>query len=118
VYADQGRLDDAQRLGQVSLANVRAILSPQHPKVSAALNMLALIRVMRRDFAGAVPQQEAVVQSLVATLGEDHPNSLTAKNNKHDNAAPLACAACRPPCRQESLRRSRTLAAESLGRFG
>lgn len=81
TYADQGRLDKAELLAQEALATARAGLSPEHPKVSEALNMLGLIRIMRRDYAGAIGLQQEVVQRLVASEGEDHPNTLTAMNN-------------------------------------
>lgn len=65
VYADQERLDDAKRLAQESLDSCRASLPADHPKISEALNMLALIRVVRRDFPGAVTLQEEVLQRFV-----------------------------------------------------
>jgi len=81
AYAEQLRLAEAEDLAQKALTTVRAALSPDHPKVSEALNMLALIRIIRRDYVGAIGLQQEVVQRYATTAGEDHPDTLTAKNN-------------------------------------
>jgi tetratricopeptide (TPR) repeat protein len=76
AYVDQNRLDQAESLAQEALATVRAGLPANHPKIVEALNMLALIRILRRDYAGAI-----VMQRHAASAGEDHPDTLTLKNN-------------------------------------
>lgn len=81
VQADQYRLDMAEQLAQDALTTIRNVLPDDHPKVNEALNMVALIRILRRDFAGAIALQQEVVQRYTASAGEDHPNTLTAKNN-------------------------------------
>lgn len=81
VQADLYRLDTAEQLAQDALATIRTALPPEHPKVNEALNMVALIRILRRDFAGAIALQQEVVQRYAASAGEDHPDTLTAKNN-------------------------------------
>lgn len=81
VYADQYRLDAAEQLAQEALATIRTVLPNDHPKINEALNMVALIRMLRRDFTGAIALQREVVQRYAASAGEDHPDTLTAKNN-------------------------------------
>jgi serine/threonine-protein kinase len=81
VYADQYRLDAAERLAQEALATIRTVLPNDHPKINEALNMVALIRMLRRDFTGAIALQREVVRRYAASAGEDHPDTLTAKNN-------------------------------------
>ncbi len=81
VYADQYRLDAAELLAQQALATIRSVLPNEHPKVNEALNMVALVRMLRRDFAGAIVLQQEVVQRYAASAGDDHPDTLTAKNN-------------------------------------
>ena len=43
--------------------------------------MIAVLRVARRDFSGAVPLMREVVDRFRGTLGDDHPDTLTAQNN-------------------------------------
>jgi serine/threonine-protein kinase len=81
VQADQYRLDAAEQLAQEALATIRTVLPNDHPKVNEALNMVALIRMLRRDFTGAIALQREVVQRYAASAGDDHPDTLTAKNN-------------------------------------
>lgn len=81
AQADQYRLDTAGQLAQEALATLRTVLPRDHPKINEALNMVALIRMLRRDFAGAIALQQEVVQRYAASAGEDHPDTLTAKNN-------------------------------------
>src|SRR5262249_52937117 len=81
LYEDQVRYDDAQRLAQDALSIFRSALPPDHPKTSEALNLLAILHMMRREFADGVELAREVAGRFARTLGEDHPDTLTAKNN-------------------------------------
>jgi tetratricopeptide (TPR) repeat protein len=77
----QGQLDEAEKLAQDSLAIFRHGLPADHPKISEALNMIGVLRVARRDFSGAVPLMREVAERFRRTLGDNHPDTLTAENN-------------------------------------
>jgi serine/threonine-protein kinase len=81
VYESLDRVDDSERDANAALEIFRATLPAAHPKISEALNMLAVVHMVRRDYAGAIPLAQEVVARFVETLGADHPDTLTAKNN-------------------------------------
>jgi tetratricopeptide (TPR) repeat protein len=56
-------------------------LPADHPKISESLNMLGLVHLLRRDFSGAAPLLREVVARYEASLGADHPDTLSATNN-------------------------------------
>lgn len=81
AHADKGRLDAAEDLATSAVESLKSALLPQHPKTTEALSMLALVRTLRRDYVGAIPLQRSVLATFEGTLGENHPDALTAKNN-------------------------------------
>jgi serine/threonine-protein kinase len=81
VLADENRLDEAGRTSEAALAILRGSLPGDHPRIREALNMLGVIRVARRDFAGAVPPFRELLARYTRVSGRSHPDTLTVENN-------------------------------------
>ena len=81
VYDSLNRLADCERSASIALDIFRSKLPADHPKIPEALNMLAIVRGWQRDFDRAVPLGREVVARYIRVLGEDHPDTLTAKSN-------------------------------------
>ncbi len=81
VYDDQHRPDAAEDAAKRALEVLRSALPADHPKVGEALNMLGIIRVSRRDFAGAVPAFRELLERYQRVSGKGHPDTLAVENN-------------------------------------
>lgn len=81
VYESQERLDDSEHAAQDALSIFRKTLPDDHPKISETLNLLALLRMLRHDYAGAIPLMRDVLKRFARSDGENHPDTITAKEN-------------------------------------
>ncbi len=75
------RYDDAERHARAALALFRGSLGDGDRKVSESLNLLAVLRTRRRDFAGGAALFRDVLVRFSRALGADHPDTLTVKGN-------------------------------------
>jgi len=81
VYESLGRYDESERTTREALAIFRRSLPEDHPKILESLNLLGILRQLRRDYAGAIPLMSEVVALEEKTQGAAHPDTLTTKNN-------------------------------------
>lgn len=75
------RIAEAEHSTLDALNIFRKTLPEDHPRITESLNMLGILKTVRRDFEGAVPMFREVLQRYRRTLGDYHPDTLTAQNN-------------------------------------
>jgi tetratricopeptide (TPR) repeat protein len=76
VYADWGRLDEADRLITKVLEARRRVLGEKHPDTVAAMELKAEVLRRRRMPAAAETILTSVLDAKRATFGVDHPDTL------------------------------------------
>lgn len=72
VYAEQGRLDDAEREAQLAREIYEATLRPDHPYVAMAISEIANIASLEGDLPRARTLHEQALAMRITVLGEHH----------------------------------------------
>jgi len=76
-----GEWDEAEQLQRRGLAIDERHYGESHPEIARDLEILTLILRSRGDFDGALVEARRTLDMRLATLGEDHLETATAKNN-------------------------------------
>ncbi|MEM8962766.1 MAG: serine/threonine-protein kinase [Acidobacteriota bacterium] len=81
TYRELGDLEHAEAAFEASLEGYRNIYGPAHPELAQALDRLGGIALLRGDDARAEDMRRTAVDLLGASLGDNHPRTLTLLNN-------------------------------------
>jgi len=81
AYRMAGRLGEAVRLYERTLADSVRVLGDTHPGTLTSRNNLATAYRMAGRLGEAVPLHERTLSDHVRVLGDTHPDTLTARNN-------------------------------------
>ena len=83
VLAQEGDLDGAKLAYEKALSIFKEIYSPDanHPDVALTLMNLGNVQFQKGDLSGAKKHYERALEICRRRLGEDHPNTITARKN-------------------------------------
>jgi len=81
AYRGLGRLDDAVRLLEETLAAYEATFAPDHPDRLATMGNVALLYGEVGRWAEAIPLLQRALERKTAVHGEDHPETSIARHN-------------------------------------
>jgi tetratricopeptide (TPR) repeat protein len=113
---EQGRFEPAIQLGQAAVELASAWLGEEHREVGASLNVLAGIHQTREEHALCEPLLRRAEGIARRTLGEEHPDRLTALMNMAGNLLRLGRPAeALPPARQAVALHEKGSGQDALG---
>jgi tetratricopeptide (TPR) repeat protein/tRNA A-37 threonylcarbamoyl transferase component Bud32 len=102
-YADLGRLAEALKLREETLALQKAKLGPDHPETLRNMNNLAVSYIELGRHAEALQLHEETLALRKAKLGPDHPDTLVSMHNLANSYADLGRQAEALKLREETL---------------